>query len=293
MSARSAILQLARRGQMTLSYNDRWQQDIGMVVCQSGRLENGRLNLAEKGGDEMKKAKVVIPREHGGWAMISVPYIIGMMAAQPVALHLPLFLAWLLLYLASYPLLQALRRGNKKKSWLKWGGGYAASAAAFLIPVVLMEPWVLGFAPVLLAFMMVHIWHVRRKAERALFNDICAILLFCTGGAAAYFLGGGGFDNGLTAVVLFNFLYFTGTVFFVKSVFRERKNRRYTYYSKIYHAVILAVPLLFGNPWLSLAYLFPLLRALKFSGTSMKPMKVGILETVGAVQFLIVVVLCF
>ncbi|WP_367576424.1 YwiC-like family protein [Shouchella clausii] len=64
----------------------------------------------------MKKAKVVIPREHGGWAMISVPYIIGMMAAQPVLLHLPLFLAWLLLYLASYPLLQALRRGARKKA---------------------------------------------------------------------------------------------------------------------------------------------------------------------------------
>ncbi|MFP7286644.1 YwiC-like family protein [Shouchella clausii] len=241
----------------------------------------------------MKKAKVVLPREHGGWAMISVPYIIGMMAAQPVLLHLPLFLAWLLLYLASYPLLQALRRGSKKKSWLKWGFGYAASAAAFLIPVVLLEPWVLGFAPVLLAFITVHIWHVRRKTERALFNDICAILLFCTGGAAAYFLGGGGFDNGLTAVVLFNFLYFTGTVFFVKSVFRERKNRRYTYYSKIYHVVILAVPLLCGNPWMSLAYLFPLLRAYKFSGTTMKPMKVGILEIIGAVQFLIVAVAIF
>jgi hypothetical protein len=36
MSARSAILQAARRGQMTLSYNDRFQQDLGMVGLQIG-----------------------------------------------------------------------------------------------------------------------------------------------------------------------------------------------------------------------------------------------------------------
>ena len=70
---------------------------------------------------------------------------------------------------------------------------------------------------------MVNVWHVLQKSERALLNDICAILLFCTGGASAYMLGGGGFDPILAAVIGYNFLYFTGTVFFVKSVFRERK----------------------------------------------------------------------
>ncbi|MEK3734903.1 MULTISPECIES: YwiC-like family protein [unclassified Paenibacillus] len=239
----------------------------------------------------MKESRIVIPREHGGWAMLAVPYMIGTMAAQPILLHVPLFLAWLLLYLASYPLLQALKKGSRQRSWIRWGIGYGAAAVIMLIPVVLQEPWLFGYAPVLLLFIMVNIWHVLRKKERALFNDICAILLFCTGGAAAYMLGGGGLDAGLAAVVLLNFLYFTGTALFVKSVFRERKNRRYTYYSKAYHAVILLVPFLLGYPWLTLAFLFPLARALVLSGKVIKPMKVGILEIAGAVQFLVLAII--
>lgn len=137
----------------------------------------------------MKKTRIVIPREHGGWAMVSVPYIIGMAAAKPVLLHLPLFLAWLCLYMASYPFLQSLKKTSQRKTWISWGIVYALIAVVFLIPVLVFKPSMLWFAPVLLILIMVNVWHVLKKAERALLNDICAILLFCTGGAAAYMLG--------------------------------------------------------------------------------------------------------
>ncbi|MFB4322838.1 YwiC-like family protein [Priestia sp. BR_2] len=195
----------------------------------------------------MKKTRIVIPREHGGWAMVSVPYFIGMVAAKPALLHLPLFLAWLFLYMASYPFLQSLKTPAKRKTWISWGTVYALVAAVFLVPVLVLKPSMLWFAPVLLVLIMVNVWHVLRKAERALLNDICAILLFCTGGAAAYMLGGGGFDQLLAAVVALNFLYFTGTVFFVKSVFRERKNRRWTAYAIMYHSVMLILPIFLGH----------------------------------------------
>ncbi|WP_098742874.1 YwiC-like family protein [Paenibacillus sp. EZ-K15] len=235
----------------------------------------------------MKKTRIVIPREHGGWAMVSVPYFIGMAAAKPVLLHLLLFLAWLCLYMASYPFLQSLKKTSQRKTWISWGIVYALVAAPFLIPVLVFKPSMLWFAPVLLILIMVNVWHVLQKAERALLNDICAILLFCTGGAAAYMLGGGGFDPMLAAVVVYNFLYFTGTVFFVKSVFRERKNRRWTIYARIYHAVMLVLPVVFGNPWMCLPFLFPFIKTLLYSGKAMKPMKVGMIEIVGSVQFLL------
>lgn len=145
----------------------------------------------------------------------------------------------------------------------------------------------LWFAPVLLILIMVNVWHVLQKVERALLNDICAILLFCTGGAAAYMLEGGGFDPMLAAVIVYNFLYFTGTVFFVKSVFRERKNRRWTIYARIYHAVMLVLPIIFGKPWMCLPFVFPFIKTLLYSGKAMKPMKVGIIEIVGSAQFLL------
>lgn len=235
----------------------------------------------------MKKTSIVIPREHGGWAMVSMPFIIAMMASQPVLLHLPLFLAWLFLYLSSYPLLQALKKTSKRNTWLAWGAGYAAVAVLCLIPVLLKEPWLFWFAPVLMLLITVNIWHVRRKSERALLNDICAIMLFCTGGAAAFMLGGGTWGRELIEVLLFNFLYFMGTVFFVKSVFRERKNKRWIVYAIVYHAIALAVPLVMLHPWMCLPFLYPLVKTLIYAGKQMKPMKVGIMEIIGSVQFLI------
>jgi len=234
-----------------------------------------------------KKVHVVIPREHGGWAMLSVPFVSGMFAAKPTLLHIPLFLAWLLLYMASYPLLQSLKKTKSRSMWLSWGIGYAAAAAVFLVPLLIWNPWLAGFAPVLIILVLVPVWHVRHKAERAFVNDICAILLFCAGGAAAYMLGGGTWGRELLEVMLYNGLYFTGTVFFVKSVFRERKNKRWTMYSHLYHAIALLLPLFTLNPWMCLPFLYPLAKTLIFSGKMVKPMKVGMMEIAGSVQFLV------
>ncbi|WP_136603632.1 YwiC-like family protein [Paenibacillus dokdonensis] len=235
----------------------------------------------------MKKTSIVIPREHGGWAMVSMPFIISMMAAKPVLLHLPLFLAWMFLYLSSYPLMQALKKTTKQSLWLRWGAGYAAAAVLCLIPVLLVEPWLFRFAPILILLILINVWHVRHKAERALLNDICAIMLFCTGGAAAYLLGGGTWDRELADVLLFNFLYFTGTVFFVKSVFRERKNKRWTIYAKVYHCISFVLPLFTLSPWMCIPFVYPLIKTWMYSGKPLKPMRVGIMEIFGSVQFLI------
>ncbi len=43
----------------------------------------------------MKTPKIVIPHEHGGWAMVSVPFLLGMLSGAPNGLHAVLFLAWL------------------------------------------------------------------------------------------------------------------------------------------------------------------------------------------------------
>lgn len=99
-------------------------------------------------------------------------------------------------------------------------------------------------------------------------------------------LGGGTVGKELAVVALVNVVYFAGTVFFVKSVFRERKNKRYTVYSRAYHVAAPAVPLILGLPWLAAAFLFPLCRSWLFSGKVIKPMNVGIIEIIGSVQFL-------
>lgn len=213
----------------------------------------------------MKKRSVVIPHEHGGWAMVSVPFLFGMMAGTPGRMHLLLFLAWLFLYLSSYPFLQSVKRTANR--------GYKPSLLYFGLPLI--------------ALLLINIWHAKRKSERAMANDVCAILIFSIGGAAAYLLGGGGWDKTMAAVVLFSFLHFTGSAFFVKTVFRERTNKRWISYAYVYHGVLLVIPWSFGYPLLTLPYMFSAARTFAFAGKSLRPWKAGIIEIVGAVQFLL------
>lgn len=219
--------------------------------------------------------------------MISVPYLFGMLAAEAQGMHLVLFVAWLLLYLSSYPLLQSVKRSANKSYWIKWGVMYAAAAIALLIPPLIDTPKLFYFGIPLVGLLLVNVWHTKRKSERALVNDMCAILIFSLGGAAAYLLGGGGWDRTMTAVVLFSFMHFMGSAFFVKTVFRERANKRWTTYARLYHLLLLIVPVIIGFPWLTLPFVFSVVRAFAYAGKAMKPWKVGIIEIIGAVQFLL------
>ncbi|MGD0035040.1 YwiC-like family protein [Paenibacillus illinoisensis] len=231
--------------------------------------------------------KIVIPHEHGGWAMVSVPFAAGVMASGPQWLHLPLFMAWLGLYLATYPLLQSLKRKADLRRLYTWAVIYGMAAVVCLVPPLIGHPSILAFAPVLVILLLVNIWHVRHKAERSLTNDLCAMLMFSLGGAAAYLIGSGVWDYRMAIVLLFSFLHFTGSTFFVKSVFRERNNKRWVTMTRLLHIILLIIPVIAGYPWMSLAYIYSAVRAFVYAGRTLRPMKVGMIEIAGAVQFLI------
>ncbi|WIV20286.1 YwiC-like family protein [Paenibacillus polygoni] len=236
----------------------------------------------------MKQNKIVIPHEHGGWAMISVPFLFGVMAGTPRFSHILLFIAWLFLYLASYPLLQAIKRKKQRTHLLKYAVIYGVIAIAALLYPLIDKPQLFYFGIPFLILLSVNIWHVKKKAERAILNDFCAIVIFSLGGAASYLYAGGSWDAEMLTIVLYNLLYFMGTALFVKTIFRERGNSAWEKAAKIYHILILFIPFILGQPWMVLPYIFPLVRAFLYAGKSMKPMKAGILEVIGALQFIII-----
>ncbi|WP_152393077.1 hypothetical protein [Paenibacillus guangzhouensis] len=108
---------------------------------------------------------------------------------------------------------------------------------------------------------------MKEKSERAIVNDLCAILFFSLGGAAAYLYGGGDWNKAMLVVTLFNFLYFMGTAFFVKTIFRERGNPKWEATARIYHVLILFVPLACGYPWMTLPFVVPLIRTFLLAGS--------------------------
>lgn len=236
----------------------------------------------------MNNKKIVLPHEHGGWAMVSVPFLFGVLAGTPRWSHILLFIAWLFLYLASYPLLQALKRKKQRNHLLKFFAIYGVIGLAAVIYPLIVKPQLFYFGIPFIILLSLNIWHVKHKSERAILNDFCAILIFSLGGAASYLYGDGGWSYEMLTIVLYNLVYFMGTAFFVKTVFREKKNPTWKRVSQIYHIVILIVPILLGQPWMILPFIFPLIRTFLFSGKTMRPMKVGIMEIIGAVQFIII-----
>lgn len=219
--------------------------------------------------------------------MVSVPFLIGMVAGGPNWLHFLLFIGWIGFYLASYPLLQALKRKSDRIRYYRWSAGYFIAAVLFTSAPLLYEPGLLYFAPVFAMLLAVNIRYVLLKAERALANDLCAILSFSMGGGAAYLLGAGGSDATMVGVVLFSFLYFAGSAFFVKTVFRERGHLGWLRCAKGYHATIVLVAGVVWGPWMMLPFIYALFRTLRYGGHVMRPMEVGIIEIAGAVQFAI------
>lgn len=96
---------------------------------------------------------------------------------------------------------------KERRRLITWGVIYIAIALVCLIPVLLSFPKLFYFGPILLVLLMVNLWHVKQKSERAVLNDLCAVLIFSIGGAAAYWLGGGGWDRTMLLVVVFNVLF--------------------------------------------------------------------------------------
>ncbi|CAM3678528.1 YwiC-like family protein [Marinicrinis lubricantis] len=239
----------------------------------------------------MKKRIMVLPHEHGGWAMVSVPFFVGMSAGGLSWIHIPLFLAWLLFYLASYPLLQSIKKRSNRAHLIRWGTGYGILGLACAAFPLVQKPELFYFAPVMFILLSVNMWHVKHRKEREIINDLCAILLFSVGAAAAYLAGSGQWDYTLVAVTGFSFLQFAGSAFFVKTIFRERGSVRWSVIARLYHAVLLFIPWLTGYPWMIFAYLYSSTRAILLAGKSMRAWKAGIIEIIGSILFLIVSVI--
>lgn len=53
--------------------------------------------------------KLVIPKQHGAWAMLIIPFLLSVILGKPNMYHIPLFLAWFFIYLATYPFLMYIK----------------------------------------------------------------------------------------------------------------------------------------------------------------------------------------
>lgn len=216
-----------------------------------------------------------MPPQHGAWAMLLLPYLIGVVTAGFRWPHVPLLLAWLSGYLLSYYALLAVksRRPRKFQDQLL---AYGVSTALFGLLVVLAGPRVLLYGPLFVVLLGVNTWYAWRRQERAMLNDLVSVVQSCL----MVFVAGtvAGVPPADVAVPFtVALLYFTGTVLYVKTMIRERGSVAHYRASVAYHLVAVAVA-----TWLSwpLGVLFGVLalRAVVLPRRPLTPKQVGLLE---------------
>lgn len=89
--------------------------------------------------------------------------------------------------------------------------------------ISLLYEWrILLFVIVMIPLFIVNMYYARQKNERALLNDICAIIVFCIGGLISYSFSMKQIDHTASFIALISFLYFLGSTFYVKTMIREK-----------------------------------------------------------------------
>lgn len=225
----------------------------------------------------MAKRPVPIPNQHGAWSMLVVPFVFGMAAAGPHLVHAPLFAAWLAAYLFSYAFLQWIRTRNTDmygRPAIICGIALACFGGATAVAA----PRLLLYAPLFLPMLLVNMYYASRNRERALMNDFAAVIQFSLIVFVAY-AAGGGTDPGLAAELFaLSVLYYAGTVFYVKTIIRERRNRRFYLLSAGYHLAVLAVSAALFPPLMLAPFAVLLVRAVWTPQADLSIKQVGMLE---------------
>lgn len=209
--------------------------------------------------------------------MLVVPWIAGVLIAGFRWPHLPLLGAWLAGYLLSYYVMQAVktRRPQHFRTQLLVYGMPTVLLGALVLVLRLQLLWFAPVYAVLLAINAIYAW---RRKERALVNDLASVL------QSSVMLLVAGVVSGVPIaemsepfIVVLN--YFTGTVFYVKTMIRERDSLVYRRVSVAYHLVIFALAV-WWNVSVGAFFGLAFLRSWLLPGRGLRPKQVGILEIV-------------
>jgi hypothetical protein len=232
--------------------------------------------------------KLFLPKQHGAWAMLIIPFWLGVVATELVWQHVPFFLGWILLYLATYPILLLFKR-KKMGYYSKWMIFYMVPALVLLSIPIWFQPKIIYFGFLMIPFFIINAYYSSKNRDRAMGNDISAVIVFSIAGIGSGFFISEQITTSLLLVFASSVLFFLGSTFYVKSMIREKKNQQFKWVSWIYHFIIPIAWMLMGEWLVFVAFIPSLMRAIYFYGKPLSAKQVGIYEIVNAAIFFIFV----
>ncbi|HYK72299.1 MAG TPA: YwiC-like family protein [Pseudoneobacillus sp.] len=234
--------------------------------------------------------KLFLPKQHGALAMLIIPFWLGVAATNIVWQHVLLFVGWVLLYFATYPILLLFKK-KKLSFYLKWSFIYILPALLFLSIPIWYQPNLLFFGIAMIPFFLINAYYSSKNCDRSLGNDISAIFTFSLAGIAAGYFVEKQITFELLLVFMASFLFFMGSTFYVKTMIREKKNDSFKWTSWGYHLFVIIFWLLIGEWLICLAFVPSLFRAIIFYGKPLSARKVGVFEIINAAIFFCVLLI--
>lgn len=249
-----------------------------------------------------------IPRQHGAWAMLFLPYLVGVILrvqqGEVPAYLWPLLPTWIIGYFTFNSLSLWLKSGHKPV-YVRPLLTYAAVTAFFGLITLFLAPhlltWALAFAPLL----GMGLWRASLRDDASLLARGSAVIAACLMCAVAAV---GGLPEWLreplnsrpTLSTFVLWAYFLGTLFYVKTMIREKGDASYLRLSVGFHAAmsLLAVWATFTghlSPLLPTFFALTTLRAAlmpqleKWRSQRTTPKQVGLTEF--AISFILLLVL--
>ena len=217
--------------------------------------------------------------QHGAWAMVFMPLILGIAAGGFHPSQLFYAAGWLLMFFAADHVLMFIKRMKRKKDYgyLKSALMFGAIALLLFIYPLIVEYRIIYFFLAMIPLGAITSYFSMIKDERNIINDIVAISIFSIAGGGIAFLNAHEWTLGITVVILVSLFYFVGSALVVKTIVRERKNIRYRNASYIYHAVLF-LGMLIWHFTLGIAFVIGVIRAVGVYDRGWTPKMLGIME---------------
>lgn len=174
----------------------------------------------------------LLPREHGAWAMFIVPLVVGLaIGARRNQLDgcittLLFVLAAFGFFLVRYPLMLLIktRHSNAEGNVLLWSGIYGAVAfVGGVAALILTQVWELVIIGLIGGGLLgIHLWLAARRQEMSVVGQWSAIAGATLAAPGAYLLYAHRFDTTAAMLYVLSFLFFGGTVYYIKFKVREQ-----------------------------------------------------------------------
>lgn len=172
--------------------------------------------------------------------MLASPLLVGAVAGGPAWAHLPLAVFWFAGYFAFFATTVWLK-ARRRPRHLRPVQVHASVATLAGFAVLALRPDLVRWAPLFVLPLGVGLWAAAARRDRALLAGLTTTVGSCLMTVVAYDAGAGGVTERAWLLALVQALYFTGTVFYVKSAIRERDNRAFLASSVGYHVAAAAV----------------------------------------------------